>query len=227
MRRASRRGPALATETIESFESSVSTTQAGGHPDIHTSFTLADPGSPEAARNVTFNAPEGVFGNPQRDHRVHPSDFALQQCPSDSQAGLITVRANYEGDPNYLLGTAPLFVVDPGEDQTALLAFIVPILQIPINIPVTVRTADDYGLRFTVSNITQLTPLAAADLTFWGYPGGRRTRCPALRRRAHRALRRAARHEAGTSCIARPLIAGISVHPFTDNPTSAPGSRCR
>ena len=58
---------------------------------------------------------------------------------------MITVRANYEGDPNYLLGTAPLFVVDPGEDQSALLAFIVPVLQIPINIPVTVRTAATTG----------------------------------------------------------------------------------
>ena len=45
-----------------------------------------------------------------------------------------------------------------------------PVLQIPINIPVTVRTGDDYGLRFTVSNISQLTPLAGADLTIWGYP---------------------------------------------------------
>ena len=31
----------------------------------------------------------------------------------------------------------------------------------------------DYRLRFTVSGITQLAPLAAADLTFWGFPGGR------------------------------------------------------
>ena len=73
--------PALATETIESFESSVSTTQAGGHPDIHTSFTLADPGAPEAARNVIFNAPAGVFGNPQRDHRVRPVELRPPAVP--------------------------------------------------------------------------------------------------------------------------------------------------
>ena len=33
---------------------------------------------------------------------------------------------------------------------------------IPITIPVAVRTTSDYGLRFTVSDITQLTPLASA-----------------------------------------------------------------
>ena len=46
-------------------------------------------------------------------------------------------------------------------------------LNIPINIPVAVRTGSDYGLRFTVSNITQLTPLAGANLTFWGFPAER------------------------------------------------------
>ena len=38
--------------------------QAGGHPDLSTSFTLGSPGEPEAARNVIFRAPEGIFGNP-------------------------------------------------------------------------------------------------------------------------------------------------------------------
>ena len=41
---------------------------------------------------------------------------------------------------------------------------------IPVAIPVTVRSASDYGLRFTVSNITQTVPLSEADLTFWGFP---------------------------------------------------------
>ena len=70
----------------------------------------------------------------------------------------------------YLLGTAPIFDVEPQGDQTALFAFIVPTLNIPINIPVAVRTGGDYGLRFTVQDISQSTPLAGADLTFWGFP---------------------------------------------------------
>ena len=37
--------------------------RAGGHPDLTTSFTLDEPGVKEAAMNVIFNAPEGVFGN--------------------------------------------------------------------------------------------------------------------------------------------------------------------
>lgn len=213
---------AQAGQGITSFESSLSTTQSGGHPDIHTSFTLDNPGGPEAARNVTFNAPEGMFGNPRAITECIASDFARQQCPYDTQAGLITVYADHEGDPEHLLGTAPLYVLDPGQAQSALLAFIVPVLNIPVNIPVTVRTTDDYGLRFTVTNISQLTPLAAADLTFWGYPA-------AEEHDAERFPTGQPGFPAGcpgsdsAGCIGVPTPAGLSVHPFIDNPSRCTG----
>jgi hypothetical protein len=213
---------ACASEPIESFSSTISTTEAGAHPDIHTSFTLQGPGEPEAARNVLFETPQGVFGNPNAITRCTSADFAQQECPSSAQAGLITIYANYEGIPDDLLGTAPIYDLAPGEDQTALLGFIVPTLDIPINIPVAVRTGTDYGLRFTVAEITQMTPLAAADLTIWGFPA--------------EASHDAQRFPKGTpsdpagcpgradpSCIAQPTPAAISVHPFTDNPTTCTG----
>ena len=210
-------GPARASEAIDSFTTTTSTTQAGAHPDFATSFTLHNPGAPEVAQNVIFNAPEGIFGNPYAITHCTSSDFALDQCPSDSQAGLITVS-----DSSGLLGTAPIFDVEPQGDQTALFAFIVPTLNIPINIPVAVRTEGDYGLRFTVQEISQSTPLASANLTFWGFPAdsshdserfpkgspGSPANCPGL---------------ADTSCIGAPLRASIPVHPLTDNPTTCSG----
>ncbi len=162
--------PAQATMDITSFTTSSSTTQAGGHPDLTTNFTLAEPGVEEAARNVGFNAPEGLFGNPGALLRCTSSDFALDQCAPDSQAGTATIYANYNGDQNRLLGTAPIFNLQPGPDQTALFALVVPTLHIPIQIPVAVRTGGDYGLRFTVAELTQVAPLAGARLTFWGFP---------------------------------------------------------
>ncbi len=214
---------AHASEAIESFTTTTSDTSAGDHPDLSTSFSLASPGSPEGARNVIFNAPEGVFGNPNAVTQCTQSDFALDQCPSNAQSGLITAYANYEGNPHYLLGTAPIFALQPLGDQTALLAFISPILDIPIQIPVAVRTSTDYGLRFTVSNITELTPLAGANLTFWGFPAaasndaerfpkgspGEPANCPELTTAA---------------CIGKGTAASIPVRPFTDNPTTCPGA---
>jgi hypothetical protein len=212
-----------ASQAIDSFSVSSSDTTAGGHPDLSTSFTLHSPGSPEAVQNVIFNAPEGLFGNPNAVVPCSSADFALAQCSPDAQVGLITIYANYQGDPNNLLGTAPIFAVEPQQDQTALLALIVPTLNIPINIPVAVRTGDDYGLRFTVQNITQSTPLAGANLTIWGFPGdssndpqrfpkgsaGNPANCPGL---------------ADTSCIPSPTEPSIPVRPLTDNPTTCTGA---
>src|SRR3954464_13789612 len=80
---------AYGAQPIESFTTSMSTSQAGGHPDLSTYFKLQSPGAPEAAQNVIFNAPTGVFGNPRAITQCVPADFALDQCPSDSQAGLV------------------------------------------------------------------------------------------------------------------------------------------
>ncbi len=210
-------GTAQATEGIASFSTETSTTQAGGHPDLHTSLALKNPGLPEAAENVIIETPQGVFGNPNAVEACTSVVFANQECAPTSQVGLITIRARYEGNPNYLLGTAPIYVINPSEAETALFGFIVPTLNIPIQIPVGVRTGSDYGLNFKVSEITQVTPLAGADLTFWGFPAdnvhkdqrfpkgstGRPAGCVGL---------------ADTSCIATPTVISYPVHPLTDNP---------
>ena len=214
--------PAQASEGIESFTTTSSNSNAGAHPDLSTSFMLENPGSPEAVKNVIFNAPEGVFGNPYAITLCTSSDFALDRCPSNSQAGLVTVYANYKSNPHYLLGTAPLFDIEPVGTETALLAFIVPVLNIPINIPVAVRTGGDYGLRFTVQDISQVTPLSGATLTVWGFP--------ALAKHNVERFPKGAPGEPsncleldGTGCIGNPVPSSIPAHPLTDNPTVCTG----
>jgi hypothetical protein len=214
--------PAFASEGIESFTTAASSSEAGGHPTLQTSFTLEEPGAPEAAKNVIFNAPAGVFGNTNALTQCAPSDLALDRCPANSQAGLATVRADYEGESDKLLGTAPLFDVAPEEGETARFAFIVPVLDIPISIPVTVRTATDFGLRFTVSDITQTAPLATAHLTFWGVPAedahdqerfakgtpGEPAGCPEL---------------PDTGCLTEATASSLPPRPLTENPTTCTG----
>ena len=174
--------PAKAALEIEEFETASSTSLAGAHPDLSTHFKLKGAGAPEVAKNISFDAPQGVFGNPSVLLECTPLDFALMQCSPSSQAGVITIHAKYsEGSPttplgipqapdNYLLGTAPIYRVQAGPEEAARFAFYVPVLNIPIAIPVTVRSGSDYGLRFTVSGITQLTPVSEVDMTFWGFP---------------------------------------------------------
>jgi hypothetical protein len=213
--------PAEAKLDIESFTTTSSNSAAGAHPDLSTSFRFIEPGVEESAKNVVFNAPEGLFGNSGALLRCSSSDFALTQCPPNSQAGTVTVYARHNGTPNKLLGTAPIFNLDPGLDSTALFAFIAPTVNIPIQIPVAVRTGTDYGLRFTVSELTQTTPLAGADLTFWGFPAsdshnserfpkgspGEPAGCPEM---------------AGTGCTAG-VAASIPNAPLINNPTICTG----
>ncbi len=76
--------PALATRArITSFTTTSTDSQAGGHPDLDTTFTLAEPGVHEAAKNVIFNAPEGLFGNINAITNCTPAEFALDKCPSE------------------------------------------------------------------------------------------------------------------------------------------------
>jgi hypothetical protein len=218
-------GPAAATEPIEagSFVTTTSTSLAGGHPDLETSFTLASPGAPEAAKNVTFEAPQGIFGNTNAITQCSAADFALNRCSGNSQVGLITVYANYEGDPHYLLGTAPLYDLVPQAQETARFAFVAPVIETAVAIPVTVRTGTDFGLRFTVSNLTQSSPLSGAKLVFWGLPA----------EKAHDGERfpvgtpehpPGCPHLATTSCLGEnELRSGLPLDPFTDNPTTCTG----
>jgi hypothetical protein len=163
--------PAMAESlSISEFETTSSESEAGGHPNLETKFRLGNAGDPEIAKNISFDLPRGMFGNPNVLAQCTPVDFALTQCSPSAQAGSIVVRANYEGNPDYLLGMAPIYNVEPAGDEAARFAFIAPTLDIPIVIPVNVLSADDYKLRFTVSGITQLAPLVSADLKFWGFP---------------------------------------------------------
>ena len=209
---------ALASEAVEAFSVTPSTAQAGAHPDIEVSVALQSPGSPEAAKDLTVDTPEGLFGNPNAIDRCSSVDFAQQQCPSSTQAGLVTIRANYAGETEKLLGTAPIYDLAPAAEQPALFGFVVPLLNIPIDIPVTVRTGSDYGLRFKVAGLTQLAPLAGADLTFWGFPAAS----------SHDSQRFpkgtvACPGEADTACLSKSIAAGLSVHPLTDNPSVCSG----
>ncbi len=215
---------AQAVQPIKNFEVTTSTTQAGGQPDLSALIELEKPGEPEAAKNLIVNAPAGVFGNPRAINQCTSSQLSINQCPVSSQAGLVTVRANYLGNPNYILGTAPVFSMEPREsEETALFSFIVPTVNIPVYMPVEVRTASDYGLRFRVSGITQQIPVSFVHFTLWGFPAesshdeerfgigkpGAPAGCPG--------------QSSTADCGLNPRRAGINVHPLTDNPTVCTG----
>ena len=99
--------PAAATESISSLSSTLSSSAAGAHPDIRTSFSMADPAGSEVPREVELQMPEGIFGNPGAATLCKASQFGRNECEPGSQVGVITIRADYEGNAEHLMGTAP------------------------------------------------------------------------------------------------------------------------
>jgi hypothetical protein len=220
--------PAQASQTISSFEVVTSNTEAGGHPNIRTSFTLLGAGEPEVAKDIAVEWPTGVFGNPQAVPRCSSLDFALNQCPSFSQIGWIGVRGLYEGDPFHTFGAAPLYDMDPaGDSETARFAFTVPGLSIPIVIPISVRTGSDYGLTLKASGITQQIPLRDVEMQVWGFPAdpvndtlrfpigspGSPSGCPG----------QLIPNPESCEDIKAPTKSGVLIKPLTDNPTVCTG----
>ncbi len=146
-----------------------STTQAGGHPDLTMSFSLASSASSETAKNVTYNPPAGLDLLPASAPICTLAEFALTECPFDSQVGLATVRAHYEGDSEFLLGTAPVFDLEPA-GKYGRLAFTLPTLNTPVEAQLSLRGASDYGVRMTLGDLPQTAPIASMTLTLWGVP---------------------------------------------------------
>jgi hypothetical protein len=200
--------------------------QAGGHPDLFTEFKLGEVMN-KAAKTVTFEAPEGIFGNPNAVPRCTAADFARNECPASSQVGVITVWAYHNGNPEDLLGTAPLFDTEPTASETARLQFVVPVVKIPIAIPVRVRTGSDWGLSFSVTEISQKTPLRKVKMTVWGaplletheserFPVGSPENTPGCEEQEH-----------AFECISTPGEANEHVQPLIDNPTICTGKLLR
>jgi hypothetical protein len=220
--------PASASQEITEFNVASTNSQAGAHGDFIAKLRLANAGQPEVAKNITVNVPEGVFGNPGAIFRCRAADFVINACAPGSQVGLITIVANYEGVPNTLLGTAPIYNMQTvSENEAARLEFVAPTVNAPIVIPIGVRSKSDYGLTLTFSTITQSIALSEARMTVWGFPAdpvhdperfapgtpGSPPGCPGI---------------SSAACNESPFPqAGIVVRPYIDNPSVCTGEPLR
>ena len=70
-----------------SFNDISSTSQAGGHPDLETSFSLAERRRTGGRQNVIFNAPQGLFGNTNAVTSAVDLRSPWSECPTDAQVG--------------------------------------------------------------------------------------------------------------------------------------------
>jgi hypothetical protein len=104
-------------------------------------------------------------------------------------------------------------------DEAARMAFVVPILDVPVIMPINVRSDSDYGLRISVNAISQTVALSSAFLNIWGFPADKE----------HDSNRFDPGHPGAppgcpgaltVTCTEAPFPhAGETVRPFIDNPS--------
>jgi hypothetical protein len=189
--------PAKAAQSdfgIASAQASLSTAQAGAHPDITTSFEVAtDPASEEnvfglkrpygVTRDIVVSLPPGLLANPNAVPHCSVAQletWSLEEgkgggCPNASQVGTVQFYA-------YLLTqafTEPLYMMQPpGEDAVARLGFVGGTF--PIYIEATLRSDGDYGVDASVLGASGQQEVVKASTTLWGVPAAKahdRERC--------------------------------------------------
>jgi hypothetical protein len=186
---ASAAGPDCKTEPsacfgIESVQASLSSTQAGAHPDLSLDVAIAqDPSSPlnvfglhnsyAATRDIRFDVPPGLIGDPNAIGAVQ--QCSTQQllsynepgggCPNGSQIGISHIVA-YELLKDF---TEPVYMMQPpGGDVVARVGTIAGVF--PTFIDFRVRSESDYGITAEVTNAPALARVVKLESTFWGAP---------------------------------------------------------
>jgi hypothetical protein len=161
--------------------SALSSTQAGGHPNITSVFTLNTsstnnpPNNPSAdPRDVEFDAPVGLVGDADLAPRC--SVAKVQQngnhptaCPADTMVGTATLslaagvsRVLHQGE------TYPVFNITPAPGEPAAFMFLA--FGLPVRLDTSVLSDGDYGIRVTAPHINEGGGDVSTSVTIWGVP---------------------------------------------------------
>lgn len=160
---------------------------AGSHPFQLTTtlgFNETLEGRPAAmAKDLRFNLPPGLIGNPEPFPRCTLAEFYDEACPQDTVVGVAQVDAFAAtvgkrpiggGSIAFSVpGIRALYNLEPQAGEPARFGFMVEptFEQIPVFLDTSVRTGGDYGVTVYVSNITEEAEFVSSEVTFWGVPG--------------------------------------------------------
>ncbi len=156
-------------------------TQAGSHPFQLTSTLVLNQAAevkdpPAAVKDLRFNLPPGLIGNPTPFPQCSTEKFTTtvepfhNLCPDNTAVGVASVTLTYPmGRFPIATFDVPLFALVPSVGEPARFGFFVA--GVPVYLDTSVRTGSDYGVTVTVPNITELTGLMSSRVTFWGVPG--------------------------------------------------------
>jgi hypothetical protein len=178
--------PANALE-ITRLDATVSTHQAGAHPDSTVDFAFAlrsagdaCDGAPSSAanycvvvggapRDLSFDLPKGLVGSTRDVARCTEDQLARTDCPIASQVGYIRLHLIQDGTAQRATYNSAVSNMVPLPGEAARLGFRIA-GAVNSYVSLRVRNGGDYGLTATTSNIFSGLPVTGAALTIWGSP---------------------------------------------------------
>jgi hypothetical protein len=156
-------------------------TQAGSHPfqltatlDLNKTLEGGVMSTPALVRDLQFNLPAGLVGNPNAIAQCTSAEFSdriepgYNACPLDTVIGVSKVFLQTIFSPEPLEVTVPLFNLVPEPGEPARFGF--EAVNVPVILDTAVRTGGDYGVVVNINKISQYTDLLASQVTFWGDP---------------------------------------------------------
>jgi hypothetical protein len=156
-------------------------TQAGSHPfEVTTTLDLnrtgQDPFQPAMPKDLHFNLPPGLIGNPHPFPQCTDEQFLrvkeeANACPGNTALGVATISI-YEPvvlGPKVETFVIPVFNLTPAVGEPARFSFKVYTTNVILD--TAVRTGGDYGVTVSSNNVTQQVAFLASQVTFWGVPG--------------------------------------------------------
>jgi uncharacterized repeat protein (TIGR01451 family) len=156
-------------------EGGLPATRAGSHPfQLTTALALNETAQrehpPALVRNLGFDLPAGLLGNPTRLPQCPTTKYLTtvsvgNACPADTAVGvayLVLDVLEFE-----LRASAPVFNLAPAHEP-ARFGFLFAGQSVILD--TSLRTGGDYGVTVSSRNTSQLPELVSANVTLWGVP---------------------------------------------------------
>jgi uncharacterized repeat protein (TIGR01451 family) len=170
--------------TPESANGSLET-QAGAHPFQLTSTIVLNQDAetarleddqvgevvpPVPVKDLSAELPPGLVGNPTPFPRCPEEEFFKQECPADTQVGVVVLTISEPLQNAFPVG---IYNVPPAPGEPARFGFVAP-ASTDVFLDTSVGSGSDYAITVSSDNISETAMTLAAQLTFWGVPGDAR-----------------------------------------------------
>jgi hypothetical protein len=154
--------------------------RAGSHPfQLTTTIAFNQNAKEEPVdlpRNLEFNLPPGLLGNPTIIPQCSQGDFNTvlpgprNLCKTDTVVGVAEVTVDEPlSFPSASTVQVPVFNLEPAPGEPARFG-ILPV-KVPVVLDTAVRTGSDYGVVVTARDTSQTAGLVSSRLVIWGVPG--------------------------------------------------------